>query len=325
MRLGGTARFMCEVHSPDELARACQAAQSQSLAFFMLGGGSNVIAKDEGFNGVVILNKIPGFEVLEDTSSYVVLRIGAGENWDSVVARSVEMNVSGIESMSGIPGTAGAAPVQNIGAYGQEIADTFVSLEAYDSHTNQFVTLQSEECGFSYRSSIFREAATGRYCICSITIKLYKTMPQPPFYGAVQDYFDEHSITLYTPTAVREAVLAIRKHKLPDPTERPNAGSFFKNAIIEDWQLSELHANWPDMPAYDLGNKQYKVPTGWLIEHAGLKGQLLQGMRVHDKNTLVLINESATSYADLDSARTAIIDAVRDTFRIIITQEPLEI
>lgn len=325
MRLGGNARFMTEAHSPEEIAEACRNAKAQNLPIFILGGGSNVIVHDEGFAGIVIRNRIAGFEVVADEPGQTTLKIGAGENWDSVVKRTVDMNLSGIEAMSAIPGTAGAAPVQNVGAYGQEIADTLVSLEAYDIQNDQFVMLQSADCGFSYRHSIFRGDAAGRFVITSITIRLYKDAPQPPFYKAVQDYFDEHSITLYTPQAIRDAVIEIRKNKLPDPEITPNTGSFFKNAIVEDWQLTDLKKDYPDIPTYDMPDGRYKVPTGWLIEQVGYKGKTLHGMRVHDKNALVLINESAQNYADLEAARDEIIGAVRDKFRITIEQEPLEI
>ena len=325
MRLGGNARFMTEVHTLDEVATICNNATSQQLPLFVLGGGSNIIVHDEGFDGIIVRNRIPGFEVINDTASEATLKIGAGENWDDVVRRTVEMNLSGIEAMSAIPGTAGAAPVQNVGAYGQEIADTLISLEAYDTQESQHVTLQAADCEFSYRHSIFRGRAAGRYIITSITIKLYKSAPQPPFYAAVQAYFDANNITLFTPQIVRDAVIAIRKDKLPDPTITPNTGSFFKNAIIEDWQMDELRTQYPDIPSYDMPDGKYKIPTGWLIEQAGLKGQALHGMRVHDKNALVLINESATSYQDLADARSEIIGKVRDTFRIIIEQEPLEL
>ena len=325
MRLGGNARFMTEVHTPEEAAEVYRNAKSQQLPVFVLGGGSNLIVRDEGFNGLVIRNRIPGFEIIEDQASHTIIRIGAGENWDEVVKRTVEMNLTGIEAMSAIPGTAGAAPVQNVGAYGQEIADTLISLDAYDSHTDRFVTLQNADCGFSYRHSIFRGDAAGRYVIVSITIKLYKTAPQPPFYKAIEDYFAAHNITLFTPQIIRDAVIAIRADKLPDPTVTPNTGSFFKNAIVEDWQLTDLRKDYPDIPTYDMPDGTFKVPTGWLIEQTGLKGTTLHGMRVHDKNALVLINESATSYQDLASARDEIIGSVRDKFRITIAQEPLEI
>jgi UDP-N-acetylmuramate dehydrogenase len=325
MRLGGNTRFMTDVRSPEDVVAICNNAAAQQLPIFILGGGSNVIARDEGFDGIVVRNRIPGFEVIADTPSDTTIKIGAGENWDEVVRRSVDMNLTGIEAMSAIPGTAGAAPVQNVGAYGQEIADTLISLEAYDTQTQQHCTLQATDCGFSYRHSIFRGAQAGRYIITSITIRLYKAAPQPPFYAAVQAYFDAHDITLYTPQVIRDTVITIRQDKLPDPAVTPNTGSFFKNAIIEKWQLDELRKTYPDIPTYDMPDGRFKIPTGWLIEQTGLKGQTLHGMRVHDKNALVLINESATQYADLANARDEIIGRVRDTFRIQIEQEPLEI
>lgn len=325
MRLGGPARFMTDVHTPAEVQEICHNAKSQNLPIFVLGGGSNVIVRDDGFNGIVIRNRIRGFDILADEEGRTVIKIGAGENWDDVVKRAVDRNLTGIEAMSAIPGTAGAAPVQNVGAYGQEIAETLVSLEAYDITEDRFVVLQNSDCGFAYRHSIFRGDAAGRYVITSITLQLYKTPPQPPFYRAVQDYFDKNSITLYTPQAIRDAVIKIRFDKLPDPAKLPNTGSFFKNAIVEDWQLNDLRKEYPDIPTYDMPDGRFKVPTGWLIEQAGLKGQTLHGMHVHEGNALVLINESAKSYADLAAARDEIIGTVRDKFRIYIEQEPLEI
>jgi UDP-N-acetylmuramate dehydrogenase len=325
MRLGGLARFMVEVRSSDELIAVYRNARSKSLPIFILGGGSNVIARDEGFFGIVIRIRIPGFEIITDDINTTTIKIGAGESWDETVKKTVDMRLTGIEAMSAIPGTTGAAPVQNIGAYGQEIADTLVSLEAYDSTTDQIVTLQAIDCNFSYRNSIFRSTEMGRYVITSITLRLSKSNPQPPFYESLQAYLDEHSIKIYTQQTIRDAVMAIRADKLPDPTKLPNNGSFFKNAIVENWLVDDLRAKYPDIKVYDMGGGMSKIPTGWLIEKAGLKGKVLHGIRVHDKNTLVLINESATSYADLAAARDEIIGAVRDTFRIQIEQEPLEL
>jgi len=325
MKLGGNARFMTDAHTAADVQEICRNAKKQGLAIFILGGGSNVIVRDEGFNGIVIRNRIPGFEIIQDESGSTTLKVGAGENWDETVKRTVDMNLSGIEAMSAIPGTSGAAPVQNVGAYGQEIADTLVSVDAYDIENDRFIILEASDCGFSYRNSIFRSTSMGRYVILAITIKLYKTAPQPPFYAAIQDYFDQHNITLYTPQIIRDAVIEIRKNKLPDPTVTPNTGSFFKNAIVEDWQLADLKKEYPDIPTYDMSDGRFKVPTGWLIQQAGLRGQTLHGMHIHDKNALVLINESAKSYADLAAARDEIMGAIRDKFRITIEQEPLEI
>lgn len=325
MKLGGNARFMGEAHSPQDVSDIYHNATSQNLPIFILGGGSNVVVHDEGYPGIVVRNLIKGFDIIADDASTTTIKIGAGENWDEVVKRTVDMNLSGIEAMSAIPGTAGAAPVQNVGAYGQEMADTLVSLEAYDSKSDQFFILQNADCGFSYRHSIFRGEAKGRYVITTITIRLHKSSPTPPFYAALQTYFDSHNTTIFTPQVIREAVTAIREDKLPNPLQRPNTGSFFKNAIIEQWQLTDLQKEYPDIPFYDLAEGKYKIPSGWLIEQAGFKGQVIHGMRVHDKNCLVLINESASSYNDLATARDEIIGTVRDTFRIIIEQEPLEL
>ena len=325
MKLGGPAQFMTEVRTPEQVQQTFKSAVAQSLPVFVLGGGSNVIGRDEGYNGVVLRMRIPGFQVVADDIYSTTITIGAGEDWDSAVKRTVQMRLGGIEALSGIPGTCGASPVQNIGAYGQEIADTLVSLVAYDSQQDVFVTLLGKDCGFSYRHSMFRGDQKGRYVITSITLKLSKSGPQPPFYESLQTYFDERNITLFTHDIVRKAVLDIRANKLPDPTVLPNAGSFFKNAIIETWQLNDLKHIAPNVPTYDMGDGHYKIPSGWLIEQCGLKGRLLHGVRIHDKNTLVLINESATSYNDLALARDEIIGAVRDKFRIQIEQETLEL
>lgn len=325
MKLGGPARFMVEVHTIEDLTAVVRNARSKQIPIFVLGGGSNILASDAGFPGLVIRIRIPGFEIIHDDINTTSIKVGAGESWDEFVKKTVDLRLSGVEAMSMIPGTVGASPVQNIGAYGQEVSETIISLEAFDLQTDAIVTLTNEQCGFSYRNSIFRSTEAGRYIITSVTFKLSKTMPQPPFYDSLQSYFDEKGVNIFTQQIVRDAVMAIRSEKLPDPAVTPNTGSFFKNAIVENWQLSELQAKYPDIKVYDMGDGHTKIPTGWLIEKVGLKGQLLHGMRVHEKNALVLINESAAGYADLAAARDEIIGKVRDTFRIQIEQEPLEI
>lgn len=325
MRIGGPARFFAEIRSPQELQDVYKNAQAQNIPVFVIGGGSNVLAQDDGYKGLLLRIRIPGFDVIEDDLNTTTIKIGAGENWDEVVARTVDMRLTGIEAMSAIPGTAGAAPVQNIGAYGQEISETLVSLEAYDTTNHVFVAIKHDECGFAYRHSIFRGSEKGRYVITSITIKLSKNLPTPPFYESLQTYIDQHTVQLITHQTIRDAVIDIRKDKLPDPAVKPSSGSFFKNSLIEEWQLSEIKKNYPDINAYQMGDGKFKVSTGWFIEKCGFKGQLIHGMRVNEKNCLVLINESANGYNDLALAREEIADKVRDTFQIRIEQEPLEI
>jgi len=232
MKLGGPARFMAEVRTIEELTELCKVARAKQLPIVVIGGGSNIIANDDGFAGLVIRIRLPGFDIINDDINTTSIKVGAGENWDETVRKTVDMNLTGMEALSSIPGTVGASPVQNIGAYGQEVSETITSLEALDLTTNTIVTLTNEQCHFSYRNSIFRDSEKGRYIITSVTFTLSKNTPQPPFYEAVQTYFDTHSISLFTPQAVRDAVVAIRSEKLPDPVVLPNCGSFFKNAIV---------------------------------------------------------------------------------------------
>lgn len=325
MKLGGKANYVIDVTTRDELRQAYQNAKKLGQPVYIIGGGSNLIVHDDGFAGIIIHNKIPGITITSDDHESTTITAGGGEIWDDLVKYSVDLNLSGIEAMSGIPGTVGAAPVQNIGAYGQELGDTFVSLEAYDAHTDQFATLTWEDCGFSYRHSIFRGEAAGRYAIYQITLKLLKKLPEPPFYESLQKRFDDLQITAYTQQIIRDNVLAIRADKLPDPKLLPNAGSFFKNPIVEKWQADSIREKFSDAKTFDQPDGKVKIPAGWLIEACNLKGEVLHGMKVHDKNAVVLINESARSYADLAAAREEIISAVRDTFQVTIEQEPLEL
>ena len=325
MKLGGEARYMATADSASDVVSLYRNARKENLPIFVLGGGSNVITHDEVFEGIVLLNKIKGFEVISETDETTDVKIGAGEVWDEVVEKAIGLGLQGIEAMSGIPGTAGAAPVQNVGAYGQEIADTLISLEAYDSKTDTIVTISADECDFSYRNSIFRDKEKGRYCILNITLRLNKAEPKPPYYASLQRYIDENDIREVNLSVIRVAVLNIRSEKLPDPAELPSAGSFFKNALVEKWKLEELQREYSDIPNYAMSDGKYKIPTGWLIDKAGLRGYRSHGMRVYEKNALVLVNDSATGYDDLAAIREEIVQIIFDKFGIKIEQEPLEL
>ena len=325
MKLGGETRFMVTADSPGDVVSLYRNAKNENLSIFVLGSGSNVITHDEVFEGIVLLNKIKGFEVISETDETTNVKIGAGEVWDEVVEKAIGLGLQGVEAMSGIPGTAGAAPVQNVGAYGQEIADTLISLEAYDSKTDTIVTISADECDFSYRNSIFRGKEKGRYCILNITLRLNKAEPKPPYYASLQRYIDENDIREVNLSVIRVAVLNIRSEKLPDPAELPSAGSFFKNALVEKWKLEELQREYSDIPNYAMSDGRYKIPTGWLVDKAGLRGYRSHGMRVYEKNALVLVNDSASGYDDLAAIREEIVQIVFDKFGIKIEQEPLEL
>lgn len=316
---------MATADSASDVVSLYRNARKENLPIFVLGGGSNVITHDEVFEGIVLLNKIKGFEIISETDETTDVKIGAGEVWDEVVEKAIGLGLQGIEAMSGIPGTAGAAPVQNVGAYGQEIADTLISLEAYDSKTDTIVTISADECDFSYRNSIFRDKEKGRYCILNITLRLNKAEPKPPYYASLQKYIDENDIREVNLSVIRVAVLNIRSEKLPDPAELPSAGSFFKNALVEKWKLEELQKEYSDIPNYAMSDGRYKIPTGWLIDKAGLRGYRSHGMRVYEKNALVLVNDSASGYNDLAAIREEIVQIVFDKFGIKIEQEPLEL
>jgi UDP-N-acetylmuramate dehydrogenase len=327
MKIGGNANYVADVTSDEELQQLYQNTKKLGQPIYVIGGGSNLIAHDEGFPGVIIHNKIMGVEILDDNPETLTVAAGAGEIWDNLVKQMVERGVSGIEAMSGIPGTVGAAPVQNIGAYGQELANTFVSLDAYDTTTDSYVTLKWDDCGFSYRHSIFRGAAAGRYIITRVTLTLNKKRPEPPFYDSLEKYLEKNQIGTMSVTVqvIRDAVLDIRSTKLPDPNILPNSGSFFKNAVVEKWKADDLLKTYPDMTSFVVDDKNTKIPAGWLIETCDLKGAEMHGIKVHDDNAVVLVNKSATSYADLAAARKEIISAVRDKFQIVLEQEPLEL
>lgn len=322
MRLGGLAQHVVTVTTPEELLEALTKVKETGEPYFVLGGGSNVIARDDEFSGTIILNRIMGFEIIDENDTVTTLKLGAGENWDGVVARTCEMGLSGIEAMSAIPGTVGATPVQNVGAYGQEIADTFIELEALDTDTLEFATLNKAECEFAYRTSIFKNPTTRHHVITSVTIRLRHTTMLPPFYTSLQYYLDKHDITDYSPLSIRQAVRSIRAVKLPDPTAVANTGSFFKNPIVKANVAEKLKGAHPDMPQFAMPDGRVKLAAGWLIEKAGLRGYRAHGFKTSEDNALVIINESAHSYQALLDFRSHIITVVTQAFGVTLEQEP---
>ncbi len=323
MQLGGKAKRVVIVRTNEEVRDICLLAKKDRLPLYVLGDGSNTIVTDDGYHGIVMILRTQGFSVLSNIAKTVRIKVAGGENWDKTVEKTVAMGLSGIEALSAIPGTVGAAPVQNIGAYGQEVANVIESVDVYDRETDQFLTLSAEECQFGYRSSIFRGSHSGRYIITDVIMNLTKHLPEPPFYRAVEDYIAQHDLKDISVQTIREVVINIRHDKLPNPINHPNTGSFFKNAVVDSKTYKHLASRFKNLPSYPMPNGHYKIPTGWLIEQTGLKGKVLHGMRLHDRNALVLINESARSYQDLAAARQEIIDAVNARFSIIIEQEPL--
>jgi UDP-N-acetylmuramate dehydrogenase len=324
MRLGGTAAYLLEITDRFQIQGAVAWAKERNLPVLMIGGGSNIVWKDEGFQGLLLVNKIQRYEVFEEDQENVYVTAGAGEVWDSVVGRTVEQGLSGIEQLSLVPGSTGATPVQNVGAYGREMKDVLVSVEAFDLEANQLTTIPAIECAFSYRTSRFRTTDRGKFFITAITMHLSKLPPRPPFYASLTSYFDQHPVEEYTSQAVRDAVIAIRTSKLPDPAKVANNGSFFYNPIIGEWELNQLLADYPGLVYWKQDDGQAKLSAAWLVEQAGFKDIHDQetGMATWPSQSLVFINEHAQSTAQLLQFKQKIVDAVKAKFDVTLEQEP---
>lgn len=324
MRLGGKARYLAEAASQREVVEMVNWAQAQGLDCLMIGGGSNIVWRDEGYPGLIIVNKIMGKEVLHEDENSATVRVGAGEVWDEVVAWTVDQKLSGLEFLSLIPGSVGAGPIQNIGAYGAEIADTLVEVAAYDKKLGSFGSISGKNCGFGYRTSRFKTTDRGRFVITSVVMKLKKSNPRPPFYEVLQAYLDQNRVQNYTPEIIRNAVIAVRSAKLPDPAIVANNGSFFTNPIIGADQFERLKENYPEIKGWPASDGRVKIAAGWLVERAGFRGYHDEqtGMATSEKQALVLINEHAKSTADLLKFKSKIVDKVEQMFDIILEQEP---
>jgi UDP-N-acetylmuramate dehydrogenase len=322
MKVGGAADYLVEARTRESVQEACDFAAAHGLTVFPLGEGSNIVVSDQPLHLLVLKIEIPGFEKVREAADSVTLKIGAGEHWDSVVERSVKLGLAGIEALSKIPGTAGSTPVQNVGAYGQEIASTLVELEAYDMTRRDFVTLAAADCDFSYRDSIFKREAAGRYVITSITLKLSKKPPEAPTYESLKRYMAEHHIEHPTLEQIRAGVTAVRARILPDPSVVPNTGSFFKNPIVDEEVLRDLERKFKKMPSYKYRDK-YKLAAGWLVEQCGFKGAEHFGLKLWPEHALVITNPNGAGYDDLVKLVDLIVTRVREKFGLTLEPEPL--
>ena len=338
LKVGGSFSYFASINSVEDLEQAFQYAKEHNIKTFVIGSGSNIVFPDGSLDVLALKMNIQGFEIINDkenknedelnSQNYteVKVKVGAGEVWDSVVARTVALGLSGIESLSAIPGTAGATPVQNVGAYGQEIKNVLISVEVYDIENNKIKTLSNTECVFTYRDSIFKNEAKGKYIITGINLNLSRNKPSIPNYPGVKKYFDEKKITDPTLLQIREAIAHIRSTKLPDPKIIANVGSFFKNSIITKEEFenvkSRIGQTYANIPHFDLENNMVKVPAGWLIENVGLKGKSFGPISTYEYNAIVLVNDGTACFADVVHARDEIINIVQEKFGIILECEP---
>ncbi|ADQ18772.1 UDP-N-acetylenolpyruvoylglucosamine reductase [Leadbetterella byssophila DSM 17132] len=312
------ARYFCEVQNLEELKEAISSPLAQTL--LILGGGSNVLLLED-FPGLVIRMNIKGIKVVEETEDTVVVHAGAGEIWHDLVLFTIENGWGGLENMSLIPGTVGAAPMQNIGAYGAEVKDTFIKLEALRKQDLQVVTFDNAQCKFGYRESFFKQEGKDQYVILGVSFKLKKNPSVNTSYGAIKDTLNEWGISAPTVKDVSNAVIHIRRSKLPDPAQIGNSGSFFKNPEIPIIQFEELQKTYPNLPSYPINPETVKVPAGWLIEQAGWKGKKTGHVGVHDKQALVLVHFGGGKGKEIANLASEIQASVYEKFGIKINPE----
>lgn len=313
------AKEFVAVHSVDELKEVL--VENTSKKKFILGGGSNMLLTQD-IDALVIHVDIKGIRIAKETEDFVWIEANAGENWHEFVVWNIDHNFGGLENMSLIPGNVGTTPVQNIGAYGVEIKDSFVSCEAVNIETQESKTFDKEECNFGYRESIFKHEAKDKYIITSVTFKLTKQNHKiNTSYGDILKELEKNNISTPTIKDVSNAVIAIRQSKLPDPKELGNSGSFFKNPIISRDHFEKVKALFPDVKHYDVSSAEVKVPAGWLIEQAGFKGIRVGDAGVHKNQALVLVNYGNATGQEILSLSKEIQKTILDKYTIAIEAE----
>ena len=321
MKIGGTAFDLRRLREKEDIVKLVNKSRGSGLPIFILGSGSNTIFRDSYHPIIIGKMEIKGISIESSRGKKTLVRIGAGEDWDNLVKWAVNKNLQGIEALSGIPGTAGAAPIQNIGAYGSELADSLEPVEAYDIKKSRFVKMVNKECGFSYRDSVFKKNP-GRWIISAVVLRLSKGSPAIiPNYKDVTQYFESKKIKSPSTKEIRKAILEIRSFKLPDPKQIPNCGSFFKNPVLKKSAVKKLKSEYPDLIAFPFGKDKLKVSAGWLIDKAGFKGYREGGLGVYKNNALVLINQGKGSFKDLNNLRKKIKERVWNMFGIRLEEE----
>jgi UDP-N-acetylmuramate dehydrogenase len=318
--LDSNARFFVEISSITELTEILTDQVWKHTSKFILGGGSNVLFTGD-IDALVIHPAITGIEKLREDDMHVWLKVGGGEVWHHFVMYCVDRNYGGVENLSLIPGTVGAAPMQNIGAYGVEIKDVILSVEAVSLETGEVRIFSKEECQFGYRESIFKRELKDQYIITGATFILDKKPVLNIGYGDIQKTLQEMNVADVTIKTVSEAVMHIRRSKLPDPSVIGNAGSFFKNPEIALHLYADLQNKFPGIPGYPVGDERIKVPAGWLIEKAGWKGYRQGAIGVHEKQALVLVNYGGGNGNDIKALSETIQDSVEEQFGIRLNAE----
>lgn len=314
------ARELAEVSSTDEIQKLIADRLIPGSRIFILGGGSNILFTKD-FDGLVINNLIPGIKIVEEGNESCVVEAGAGVKWDGLVQFCVERNLGGIENLSAIPGTVGAAPIQNIGAYGQELEETFYELKAIEIGTGKQTVFNKSECKFSYRDSVFKSKLSNKFIITFVKLKLSKNPLINFSYKPVQEELQRREINSPTIKDIREIVISIRNSKLPDPKKLGNAGSFFKNPVITKEKFEELKKSYKDLKHFAVDENSVKIPAAWLIEECGWKGKRMGNVGTYEKQPLVLVNYGGASGKEILEFSIKIKNSVQSEFGVVLENE----
>lgn len=314
------AKYFVSINTVNELIELTKTKVFKDLRLLILGGGSNILFTKD-FDGLIILNNIKGKEIIDQTQQSIFLKIGAGENWHELVMYTVDNGWGGIENLSLIPGNTGTAPMQNIGAYGVEIKETFVELEALEISSGKIIKFNNSDCEFGYRESIFKNKIKNQYIILNITLELKKNPVLNINYGDVKAILESQNIKNPAIKEVSNAIISIRQSKLPDPKKIGNSGSFFKNPIVSLNQLEFIKKKYPNVVNYEINENEFKIAAGWMIEKAGWKGRKFNNYGVHEKQALVLVNYGLANGMEIFNLSEEIILDIKDKFGITLERE----
>ena len=312
------AEHLISIESTGELVKTLAEINQKEL--LILGGGSNVLFMND-FKGTVLLNKLEGISVVDENEGHVWVKAGGGVNWHEFVLHCIHQNWAGIENLSLIPGSVGAAPMQNIGAYGVEIKNVFHELEAVEISSGKIKTFSNKECQFGYRESVFKRALKGQYLISSVIFKLDKKPTFKTSYGAITNELENMKVTELSIQAISDAVINIRQSKLPDPKVTGNAGSFFKNPVVPISLAENIKKEYPEAAAYPLDDNSMKLAAGWLIDKAGWKGKTYGNYGVHPKQALVLVNYGGATGQNIYDLSTEILTDIKSKFGVELERE----
>ncbi len=315
-----SAQYFIEANSIADIQEILTTQEFKQNTPLILGGGSNVLLT-KNFEGLVVKNNLKGIEVVKEDEQYVFVKAAAGEVWHELVMWCIQHQYAGLENLSLIPGCVGASPMQNIGAYGVEIKDTFYELEALEISTGEIKTFSKNDCEFGYRESVFKRQLKNQYIILSVTFCLSKIPKFHIEYGAIKQELDKLKVSALSIQAISQAIINIRSSKLPNPKDIGNAGSFFKNPEVMAHVFQKIKSNYPQLVAYPLDNGNYKLAAGWLIEQAGLKGYRNQDAGVHALQALVLVNYGNATGSDIYNLSTYVMETVKQKFSIQLERE----